>query len=130
MRIWEAATGSLLKSLENNLDDIASVTISPHGQNILSESRNKTMRIWDAADGSLLQTLEGRSRFVDPIASSLNSRSNTISINHHWIVINGRKALWLPFHRRPNCFDSLDDMLVIGSNFGFVTIIKFDLSKF
>jgi len=130
VRVWDAATGSLQQTLEGHSDPVYSVAFSPDGQKIVSGSYDKTVRVWDAATGSLQQTLEGHSSSVKLIATSLGSRLKTILVDHHWVTINGRKALWLPHNRRAGCSDSLNDELVIGSDAGVVTIMRFDLSKF
>ncbi|MCJ1329364.1 hypothetical protein MMC10_006043, partial [Thelotrema lepadinum] len=130
VKVWDAATGSLLQTLEGHSDSVYSVAFSHDGQKIVSGSYDKTVKVWDAATGSLLQTLEGHSDAVKSIATSLTNRLKTISVNPYWVMINEKKALWLPLNRRSTCCDSIGEALVIGSASGLVTIMRFDLSKF
>ena len=116
--------------LESHSNWVYSVAFSFDGHKIASGFYDQTVRVWDAAAGTLLQTLEGHSDSVKSIATSLTSHLKTILVNDHWVVINGKKALWLPHNRRVFCFDALRDGLVIGSQSGIVTIMRFDLDQF
>jgi hypothetical protein len=69
-RIWDAATGSLLKALEGHSEAVSAAAFSPDGARIVTGSWDKTARIWDAATGSLLKTLEGHSDTVYAAAFS------------------------------------------------------------
>ena len=126
----EEGWSSCLQTLEGHSDLVNSVSFSHDGQRIVSGSYDETIKVWDAATGLLLQTLDGHRDTVKSIATSLTNRLKTISVNHHWVIINEKKALWLPLNRRSTCCDSTGEALVIGSASGLVTIIKFDLSKF
>ena len=126
----EKEWNSCLQTLEGHSGCVNSVAFSPDGQKIVSGSDDKTVKVWDATTGSLLQTLNGHSDAVKSIATSLVNRLKTILVNHDWVTINEKKALWLPLNRRSICYDSIGEALVIGSDSGLVTIIRFDLSKF
>ena len=60
VRIWTAATGSLLQQLlEGSTDQVTSVAFSPDGQKLASaltndwrEDQGTSIKIWDAATGS------------------------------------------------------------------------------
>ena len=130
VRVWDAAAGTPLQTLKGHSDPVKSIAFSPDGQKIVSGSNDQTVRVWDAAAGTPLQTLKGHSDSVKSIATSLASHLKTILVNHHWVVINGKKVLWLPHNRRATCFDSLENVLVIGSQSGIVTIMGLDLDKF
>ena len=59
MRVWDATTAALLKTLKGHTDTVISVSFSADSTKIVSGSVDKTVRVWDAATGALLNTLEG-----------------------------------------------------------------------
>ena len=61
MRVWDAATGDCVATLEGHSGDVTSVAFSPDGSRIASGSWDKTVRVWDAATGECVATLEGHS---------------------------------------------------------------------
>jgi WD40 repeat protein len=77
VRLWRAADGDLLRTLEGHTGSVVSVAFSPDGQTLASGSWDKTVRLWRAADGTLLRTLEGHMGLVESVgwADSLISPS-------------------------------------------------------
>ncbi len=59
VKVWEAATGRLLRSLEGHKDDMTAVAVSPDGRFIVSGSDDRTVKVWEAKTGRLLRSLEG-----------------------------------------------------------------------
>ena len=59
MRVWDAATGALLNTLEGHSSGVVCVSCSADSTKIVSGSEDKTVRVWDAATGALPNTLEG-----------------------------------------------------------------------
>ena len=59
LKLWDAATGALLRTFEGHSDVVNSVAFSPDGTRVLSGSEDKTLKLWDAATGALLRTFEG-----------------------------------------------------------------------
>ena len=63
VRIWNASTGRLLRTLTENTDSVGytdavrSVSWSADGSKIVSGGDDGTVRIWEASSGSLLHTL-------------------------------------------------------------------------
>ncbi|MGB9751449.1 hypothetical protein [Roseiflexus castenholzii] len=51
LKVWEAATGRLLRSLEGHTADVNAVAVSPDGGAILSASIDRTLRAWDLESG-------------------------------------------------------------------------------
>ena len=52
-RIWEAATGKLVRALEGHGDWVTSAVFSPDGRFVLTGSGDKAARIWEAVQSRL-----------------------------------------------------------------------------
>jgi tRNA A-37 threonylcarbamoyl transferase component Bud32 len=70
VRLWRAADGTLLRTLEGHTDWVRSVAFSPDGQTLASGSDDHTVRLWRVSDGALLRTLEGHTGSVWSVAFS------------------------------------------------------------
>jgi WD40 repeat protein len=69
-RLWDTATGALVRSFEGHSDFVVYVAFSPDGTKVLTGSRDTTMRLWDAATGALVRSFAGNGGFVLSIAIS------------------------------------------------------------
>jgi WD40 repeat protein len=58
IRLWDAASGALLRTLEGHTD-CAQRRLLARRPLLASGSEDNTIRLWDAASGALLRTLEG-----------------------------------------------------------------------
>ncbi len=60
IRIWDAKTGALLKTLTGHANHVECVAYSPDGTKLVSVSPtgNKRIHIWDAETGAFLRTLK------------------------------------------------------------------------
>jgi hypothetical protein len=74
VRVWDASTGAVLRTLEGHTSSVWSVAFSPDETLIVSSSGDQTgiTRIWDASTGAVLHTLEGHTGSVHSIAISLD----------------------------------------------------------
>ena len=72
LKLWDAATGQLLRSFKGHKDLLLSVAFSPDGTSFLSGSGDSTLKLWDAATGRLLRSFEGHLGAVNSVAFSPN----------------------------------------------------------
>jgi WD40 repeat protein len=63
VKVWEAESGRLLRSLEGHTDSVRAVAVSPDGRTIVSGSWDNTVKVWEAESGRLLRSLEGHTGF-------------------------------------------------------------------
>ena len=81
IKVWDAATGKELRTLNGHTDGVNSVSFSLDGMLIVSGSQDKTIKVWDAVTGDELHTLNGHSESV----SSVNfnpDRTRIVSGSH------------------------------------------------
>ncbi|MBW4469546.1 MAG: serine/threonine protein kinase [Stenomitos rutilans HA7619-LM2] len=74
IKIWNRATGELLRTLTGHNKPINCLSISPNGQILVSGSDDDTIRLWHLADGRLLQSLTGHTRDVNSVVISANGQ--------------------------------------------------------
>lgn len=68
VRIWDAATRSLIAACEGHTDRVMSLAFSPDGQRLVSGSYDRTVRIWDAATGEELDVLKDHQSEIHTVA--------------------------------------------------------------
>jgi WD40 repeat protein len=70
VRVWDAATGRLLRQLNGHKNSVTSVAFSPDGTTIASGSYDEWVRVWDIVTGRQLRQLGGHKNFVTSVAFS------------------------------------------------------------
>jgi WD40 repeat protein len=102
IKIWNVATGQVIRTLKGDSQDVLSVAFSPDGKTLGSGSWDKTIKIWNVATGQEIRTLKGHSLVVNPVTFSPDgrtlasgSRDDTIKI---WNVATGQEIRTLKGH--------------------------------
>jgi serine/threonine protein kinase/WD40 repeat protein len=70
VKIWDAATGTIQRSLRGHANGVTSVFFSPDSKFVISSGKDKTVRIWDATTGDAIQRSPGVSCEGSPAAFS------------------------------------------------------------
>jgi WD40 repeat protein/tRNA A-37 threonylcarbamoyl transferase component Bud32 len=70
LKIWDAATGQELRTLQGHRDIIWEAVFSPDGARLASASADNTVKVWDAASGREVHTLTGHTAVVRRVAFS------------------------------------------------------------
>ena len=77
VRLWDANTGTHIKTLTGYTSAVNSVSFSPDGSTIASGNWDNTVRLWDADTGRHIKTLKGH---IDSVWSvSFSPDGNTIA---------------------------------------------------
>ena len=58
IRLWDTATGKLVRDLKDHSDAVYAVAFSPDGKLLASGAADRAVKIWDVATGKRLYTLE------------------------------------------------------------------------
>ena len=103
IKLWDAATGKVLRTLESHREWVLSLSYSPDGRTIASDGGDKTIKLWDVATGKVLRTLEGHKREVLRVSYSPDGKTiasgswdKTIKL---WDVATGKVLRTLEGHQ-------------------------------
>jgi WD40 repeat protein len=102
IKLWDAASGRELRTLEGHTSFAYSVTFSPDGRTLASGSADRTIKLWDVVSGRELRTLAGHTSPVHFVTFSPDghilasgSLDHTIKL---WDAANGRELRTLAGH--------------------------------
>lgn len=102
IKLWEAFTGSLHRTLRGHGGYVNVVVFSPDAKSVASGSDDTTIMLWDIVSGAPYLTLRGHSKWVRTIAFSPNGKhiasgsdDKTIRI---WDAVTGTPYRTLPGH--------------------------------
>lgn len=90
IKIWDADTGALIKTLTGHSGNVRSIAFSPDGNRLASGSDDFTIKIWDTGSGALIKTLEGRTGFVYSVVFHPDGRrlaSGNGDWNGGWLTV-------------------------------------------
>ena len=106
IRLWNASTGELIKTLKGHVENVNTVAFSPDGKTIASGSGKllylgegedsgtcvgQEIRLWNANTGELIKTLKGHTSVVNSVVFSPDG--NTIaSGSGHWMGYEGKAS--------------------------------------
>jgi WD40 repeat protein len=135
VRLWDAATGAALQTLECHSGDVTSVAFSPDGKQVVSGSWDSTVQLWDAATGAALQTLKGHSGAVTLVAFSPDGKLlPTLHAVSQWLTDSMTDILWLPTDYRrndyqpnnygPTCEAIWGRIIVLGHSSGRISFLQ------
>ncbi|WP_437593510.1 AAA family ATPase [Sorangium sp. So ce1000] len=68
LKVWDLATGQLLRTLQGHTDTVNDVEMTPDGRVVVSASADNTLKVWELATGQLLRTLQGHTNTVFGVA--------------------------------------------------------------
>src|SRR5262249_38595368 len=95
VRLWDVATGKLLRTLEGHQHFITALSYSPDGKVLASGSGDRTIRLWDATTGKELHKLKCEVS-TTPFSLSFSPDSKVLaSVGHSalqlWDVTTGQE---------------------------------------
>ena len=101
LRVWDAATGTLLQEFGGHTGYVQAVAWSPDGAKLATAGRDKSIRIWDAATGQSLAVLQSDLEDVNSVCwspdgvqlASHASSSGTSGELVIWDAATGRAVL-------------------------------------
>jgi WD40 repeat protein len=136
VRIWDANSGNLLKSLNGHRDVVTSVAFSPKHNKVASGSMDNSIKIWDVYTGTLQVTMTDHKLGVTSVSFSKDgseiasgSDDGTIKI---WDVQTGKLLKTMIGHLdHVNSVDFSNDgkFLVSGSKDNTVRVWDVDYEK-
>jgi WD40 repeat protein/serine/threonine protein kinase len=70
LKLWDAASGRLLRELPGHSAPVLSVAFSPDGRMLASGSHDHTIKLWDVTTGRVVRSLKGHTFRVEALAFS------------------------------------------------------------
>ena len=102
VKVWDASTGQLIRTLEGHSQAITGLSVSPDSQHLATCSATRTIRVWDLPTGQLRQVLEGHTHQVASIDFSPDGKrlvsggwDRTLRL---WDIISGQPIRTLRGH--------------------------------
>ena len=135
IKIWDAATGTHLRTLEGHSKSVSSMAFSPDGLTLASGSHDDTVKLWNMVTGTLQQTLEGYPEWITSVTFAPHQLLSDlkiavsdfrISLSRDWVTSGDENVLWLPGEYRSfSCYAVKNGKLALGYQDGRVLITGF-----
>ncbi|WP_197446453.1 serine/threonine-protein kinase [Tautonia plasticadhaerens] len=109
LRLWDRATGSLIRSFYGHEGSIHDLAFSPEGEWLLSASADRSLKLWEVVSGRPLADFHGHENRATCVAFSPDGRLAVSGGQDHAV------KLWLAARRAPLTFTEHD-----GYVFGLV----------
>ena len=90
VRLWNARTGKLLRTLTGHERGLHSLVFSPNGNTLVGGARDGTIRVWNPNTGKTQRTLEDWS---DSLAYSPDGKKIAISQGGHLLLLNANTGV-------------------------------------
>ncbi len=127
VRVWDVATGSVIRDLKGGKRSVLYMAFSPDGKMLATGDDENAVALWDLATGKVVHTLKGHSKRVNAAAFSPDGRrlatasaDKTIRI---WNVSSGQLLDTYRGHREAvSCVAFHDQWLASGSWDGTVRV--------
>jgi WD40 repeat protein len=74
VKVWNAATGELVRTFPGTNDATLRVVFSPDGRLLAGSGRDNLVKVWNVADGTEVATISGHFERVFALAFSPDSR--------------------------------------------------------
>lgn len=128
VRIWDIATGDLIRVLSGHKDQVWGVEFSPDGSFLASASEDKTIRIWDTATWSCCHILEGHKSWIltsifSPDCIRIASEGSDEDLVRLWDIKTGTCVRSMDIHKPWSLsFSQSGNFLAAGSYDGTVYV--------
>jgi WD40 repeat protein len=93
LKVWDAANGHELLSMEGHTGAINSVAFSPDGKRLVTASNDGTVKLWDTDSGEDVLTLRGHTSGVKSVAFSPDGNRLASASNDAILIWNASKSL-------------------------------------
>jgi WD40 repeat protein len=104
VKLWNARTGDLVRSLKGHTEDVWTARFSPDGKQVASGDRDAQVRLWNVETGETVHVLGGHNGAIAALAFSADGRrlasasmDKTVKV---WESATGKELLHLQGHTR------------------------------
>ena len=81
LKLWDAATGQLIRTFEGQSGVVNALAFSPDGLAVLSGTYGRPLKLWDATSGRLMRAFDGRLPAATSVAFSSDGRTALVGFD-------------------------------------------------